>query len=77
MQSNHVSPADAVRAARDLEAQVAIPMHFGTWQLGDDGDAEPLAALVAALAADSSQRDVWRVARHGHAEVVVRARSAG
>lgn len=70
MQTSHVSPAEAVRASEDLSARVSIPMHFGTWQLGDDGDAEPLAELEKALAANEAQRAVWRVAQHGRAEVV-------
>jgi L-ascorbate metabolism protein UlaG (beta-lactamase superfamily) len=72
MQPAHMSPAEAVKASRDLGAGVAMPIHYGTWQLGDDGDAEPEAELRAALAVDPSQQRVWRVARHGHAERIER-----
>jgi len=37
----HISPKDAVRAAQALEAQTAIPMHYFTFDLGDDGQEEP------------------------------------
>lgn len=70
MHAAHMAPAEAVQASRDLGAGVSIPMHYGTWQLGDDGDAEPEAELRAALAADTAQQRVWRIARHGHAETV-------
>ncbi len=70
MKENHMTPAEAVQASIDLGARVAIPIHFGTWQLGDDGDNEPLQDLETALAANSAQRTVWRVAKHGAPEEV-------
>jgi L-ascorbate metabolism protein UlaG (beta-lactamase superfamily) len=45
MCSVHISPRDAVRAARDLQAQVSIPMHYFTFHLGDDGQEEPREVL--------------------------------
>jgi L-ascorbate metabolism protein UlaG (beta-lactamase superfamily) len=41
----HISPKDAVRAAQALDAQLSIPMHYSTFNLGDDGQDEPLVAL--------------------------------
>lgn len=73
MQKAHMAPAAAVQASRDLGAGMAMPIHYGTWQLGDDGDAEPEAELRTALAADTAQQRVWRVARHGHPEIATRA----
>ncbi|HYO78113.1 MAG TPA: MBL fold metallo-hydrolase [Thermoanaerobaculia bacterium] len=46
----HISPKDAVRAAKDLEADLSIPMHYGTFHLGDDGQDEPLQVLQRELA---------------------------
>ena len=37
MQDNHLSPADALQAAQIIRARHTIPMHFGTFSLGDDG----------------------------------------
>jgi L-ascorbate metabolism protein UlaG (beta-lactamase superfamily) len=37
MQDNHLSPADAIKVAEIMQARVTIPMHFGTFALGDDG----------------------------------------
>lgn len=45
MRAVHISPGEAVRAASALEAEVAIPMHYGTFHLGDDGQDEPLEVL--------------------------------
>ncbi|MDQ3283302.1 MAG: MBL fold metallo-hydrolase, partial [Acidobacteriota bacterium] len=41
----HISPKDAVRAAQALEAEVSIPMHYGTFHLGDDGQDEAVNVL--------------------------------
>ncbi|HEX8252961.1 MAG TPA: MBL fold metallo-hydrolase [Thermoanaerobaculia bacterium] len=46
----HISPKDAVRAAKDLEANLSIPMHYGTFHLGDDGQDEPVQVLQRELA---------------------------
>ena len=41
----HMGPADALRAAKDLQAGTSIAMHFGTFPLADDGQDEPARAL--------------------------------
>ncbi|HYI08081.1 MAG TPA: MBL fold metallo-hydrolase [Thermoanaerobaculia bacterium] len=41
----HISPQDAIRAAQVLGAAVSIPMHYGTFHLGDDGQDEPAEVL--------------------------------
>jgi L-ascorbate metabolism protein UlaG (beta-lactamase superfamily) len=46
----HISPKDAVRAAHALEARLSIPMHYGTFHLGDDGQDEPVEVLRRELA---------------------------
>jgi L-ascorbate metabolism protein UlaG (beta-lactamase superfamily) len=65
MRENHLSPAEAVRASGDLAARVSLPMHFDTWQLGDDGETEPLDDLQAALRGNAAQQRVFVIARHG------------
>ena len=52
----HVTPAEAVRAMRDLGAATALGMHYGTFELTDEGELEPLADLEAALAAAGEPR---------------------
>ncbi len=48
MKDNHISPEEALKAAGDLHSDVMIPIHFGTFALGDDGQDEPLVDLLAA-----------------------------
>ncbi|WP_460910780.1 MBL fold metallo-hydrolase [Spirosoma areae] len=45
----HVSPAGAVQAFVDLNALQAVGIHFGTFQQGDDGLAEPANDVRKAL----------------------------
>lgn len=47
----HMDPTEAVQAHRDLAAQAALAVHFGTFELSDEGQAEPVAALARARAA--------------------------
>lgn len=47
----HQSPLDAVKAAADLGARTSVPIHYGTFQLADDGEDEPVAELGKALQA--------------------------
>lgn len=49
MKAVHISPEEAVRAAQILGAAVSIPMHYGTFHLGDDGQDEPVEVLRKAL----------------------------
>lgn len=49
MSAIHMSPKEAVQAAIDLDAALAVPMHYGTFSLADDGEDEPVDALKTAL----------------------------
>jgi L-ascorbate metabolism protein UlaG (beta-lactamase superfamily) len=60
MCSVHISPRDAVRAAEVLEAQVSIPMHYYTFDLGDDGQDEPVHVLRSSLGAGSPHFEILR-----------------
>jgi L-ascorbate metabolism protein UlaG (beta-lactamase superfamily) len=42
---NRMNPAQAIEAHKVLQAQTSIAMHFGTFQLGDEGRIEPLVEL--------------------------------
>lgn len=50
MKSQHMNPADAVRAHRDLEARQSVAIHFGTFQLTTEPIDAPEAALRLARA---------------------------
>ena len=45
----HLSPAEAVNTHYLLQPDVSVAIHFGTFALGDDGEAEPVRELQEAL----------------------------
>jgi len=49
MKDMHMNPEDAVLAHRDLNSNLSIGMHFGTFQLTDEAIHEPVEALNIAL----------------------------
>jgi L-ascorbate metabolism protein UlaG (beta-lactamase superfamily) len=51
MAAMHMNPAEAVQAHRELNAQQSLGMHFGTWQLTDEGIDDPSRDLASAVAA--------------------------
>jgi L-ascorbate metabolism protein UlaG (beta-lactamase superfamily) len=50
MKDAHMNPAEAVRAHQDIGAKRSIAMHWGTFQLTDEGRDEPVLALRSACA---------------------------
>lgn len=48
MQTNHMNPNEALQAFKDVQAKKMIPMHFGTFQLSDEGMEDPLKELSKA-----------------------------
>lgn len=61
----HVSPREAVQASVDLGARYGVPMHYGTFNLGDDGEEEPVEELKRALAERGGQAPEWWVLGFG------------
>lgn len=51
MQNIHMSPADAVRAHQELGTQHSIGIHWGTFDLSDEGRFQPAGELMLALRA--------------------------
>lgn len=49
MQDAHMNPTDAVQAFLDLNAKRALGMHFGTFQLTDEGVDEPVELLKSEM----------------------------
>ena len=61
----HISPEEAVQAHKILNSRVSLGIHFGTFELADDGEEEPVEDLDKALdAAGLSREDFW-VLGHG------------
>jgi L-ascorbate metabolism protein UlaG (beta-lactamase superfamily) len=65
MAAQHCNPAEAVQIHRDLGASQSVGMHWGTFQLTDEGRNDPIAALEAALAEQAMTKNVFQVLEPG------------
>ena len=66
----HMNPEEAVRAHQDVCARLSIGMHFGTFQLTDEGIDEPLRALEQAKASHGVKAESFRTLEFGESVVV-------
>lgn len=46
MSPNHMSPKDALRAAKEMGAKAILPMHYGTFDLSNEPLYEPINSLI-------------------------------
>jgi len=76
MRSVHMNPAEAVRAHLDLDAAASLGMHFGTFQLTNEGIDEPLRALDEARRASGVQPARFDVLAFGDSRRVERSSRA-
>jgi L-ascorbate metabolism protein UlaG (beta-lactamase superfamily) len=65
MKAAHISPAEAVEAHLVLGATTSVAMHYGTFQLSDEGQDTPPAALRRALKKRGVDRSGFAVLEHG------------
>lgn len=70
MQPVHVNPDEAVRIHRDVRPRVSVAMHFGTFQLTDEGIDDPVHALHAARAAHGIAEHAFRTIDAGETLVI-------
>jgi L-ascorbate metabolism protein UlaG (beta-lactamase superfamily) len=61
----HMNPDDAVQAHLELNAATSVGMHFGTFQLTDEGIDEPARSLAASLQARGVRKELLVVPRFG------------
>ncbi len=61
----HINPAEAVQLHRDLGARLSVGMHWGTFQLTDEGRDEPVEALAAARDGAGLAADEFRIVAPG------------
>ena len=73
MQPMHMNPDEAVRAHLDVKTKLSIGMHFGTFQLTDEGIDEPLRALERARVQYGVAPDAFRTLEVGETFTVRRA----
>jgi len=52
MRPAHIDPAEAVEAHKILGARTSVPMHYGTFNLSDESETQPLDDLRSAIAAN-------------------------
>jgi L-ascorbate metabolism protein UlaG (beta-lactamase superfamily) len=76
MEPVHMNPDEAVRAHVDAGARVSVGMHFGTFQLTDEGIDDPLRALDAARVRHDVAPDAFRVLGFGETCVLAAAVNA-
>jgi len=67
MTPQHVNPAEAVRILQDIGAKAALGIHWGTFQLTDEGIDSPPRALSTALAEAGIAADSFIAASPGEA----------
>lgn len=65
MKDQHMNPREAVLAHRDLGSRLSIGIHFGCFQLTDEGIDEPAIDLKKALIEFSVAQDHFFVPDHG------------
>jgi L-ascorbate metabolism protein UlaG (beta-lactamase superfamily) len=66
----HLNPAEAVQLHRDAGARRSVGMHWGTFQLSDEGREAPAEALRSATAAAGLGKEEFRVVSPGESVVL-------
>lgn len=66
MRDNHMNPDDAVQAHKQLDSRNSLAIHFGTFNLTDEGQYTPPKDLAKALADWNVEADNFRVPTPGY-----------
>lgn len=66
----HISPDEAVKVHRDVNSELSIAMHFGTFPLADDGQNQPIVELGNAVKAEGIDEHVFKVLNEGESILV-------
>lgn len=72
MKPQHMNPAEAVQAHRDLYASLSVGMHFGTFQLTDEGIDEPVLALQQSVQAQGLSPTEFLAPSNGETAIFTR-----
>lgn len=65
MKLHHINPEESVQAHLDLNARISLPMHFGTFQLTNEGYDDPVMGLKKALKKLKVEEDKYPVLDQG------------
>ncbi|HYC70981.1 MAG TPA: MBL fold metallo-hydrolase [Opitutaceae bacterium] len=66
----HCTPAEAIRAHRDVGARRSLAMHFGCFPLADDGYQQPIDDFLTARAAERMPEDEFALPEVGETRLV-------
>ena len=66
----HISPEEAVKVHQDVESEISIGMHFGTFPLADDGQHQPIEDLHKALKNAGINDGSFKVIREGESIIL-------
>jgi L-ascorbate metabolism protein UlaG (beta-lactamase superfamily) len=61
----HINPGEAVQLHREVGARLSVGMHWGTFQLTDEGRDDPTEALAVARAAAGLPAEEFRIVAPG------------
>jgi L-ascorbate metabolism protein UlaG (beta-lactamase superfamily) len=70
MEQSHIAPFEAVKIYQDIHAEYAIPMHWGTFQLSDEGRDQPVQDLNTALDEAGISKEKFKAIQPGQSWVV-------
>ncbi len=65
MKSNHLNPEEAIKTFIDLEAKLAVAMHWGTFVLSQEPVNEPKEAIISKLRDFGISIDKFIILKHG------------
>lgn len=70
MKTQHMNPAEAVQAHLDLQSELSIGMHFGTFALTNEGHNDPVIALQENLNHRHISQDDFITLQHGETKII-------
>ena len=65
MKSNHLNPEEAIKTFIDLEAKLAVAMHWGTFVLSQEPVNEPKETIISKLRDFGISKDKFIILKHG------------
>lgn len=69
MKEQHIDPTEAVQAHLDLNSRASLGMHFGTFQLTDEGIDQPVFDLAKVLKEKGLEATVFYAPKNGETRV--------